>query len=143
MSHLRQDSLAYKVMVLLHSLPSRQVHVLDLIRSLASEEHLTHSKIGERCRSAITKNYLMIDGKLNWKLTSRGAAVVESMLPDQADAIPLQKAAPRTIHNSCASSKPFSMAGVYKNVRADGLLFLDEPSLMGVTRKLPSGEVVE
>ncbi|GGX01530.1 hypothetical protein [Undibacterium macrobrachii] len=38
--------------------------------------------------------------------------------------------------------RPLVLGNMYANVRPDGLTYRCEPSLMGSTRKLPSGEVV-
>lgn len=144
MSKIRQDSLAFRVLVVLRTEPNRRANGLDLIRLLRESEHLTNSKLINRCALAIIKNLVHVDGA-EWKLTSGGACLVDSMslAPFPQNETPLQKAAQRTIHNSMESKKPYSMADIYKNVRTDGLSFLAEPSLMGVVRKLPSGEVVE
>ena len=40
------------------------------------------------------------------------------------------------------SMKPVKLPDWRANVRPEGLLYRNEPSLMGATRKLPSGEIV-
>lgn len=60
------------------------------------------------------------------------AALADFVLP----VVPVQVA------KSSYSMKPVNLPDWRANVRPDGLTYRNEPSLMGTTRKLPSGEVV-
>ncbi len=61
------------------------------------------------------------------------AALAAFVLP----AVPVQVA------KSSYSMKPANLPDWRANVRPDGLTYRNEPSLMGTTRKLPNGEIVE
>ena len=141
MSAVREGTLAHRVLVILHALPDRKMTALALVTAL-NVKKLTPNKLESRCWQIISLNLVFLNGT-NWVLMSAGAAVVKGhpVAPVGLPA-PAIAAVSRSIQNGVTSAKPLSMAGIYANVRAEGLTFKTEPSLMGLTRKLPSGEVI-
>ncbi len=68
--------------------------------------------------------------------SATAAALREVFVPS------LPMAVPSPIAKSPYAMKPAKLPDWRVNVRPDGLTYRNEPSLMGTTRKLPSGEIV-
>lgn len=67
----------------------------------------------------------------------KSTSVTAAALPDFVlPVVPVQ------VVKSAYSMKPANLPDWRANVRPEGLLYRNEPSLMGTTRKLPSGEIV-
>ena len=83
------------------------------------------------------------DGRLI--ATPAGKLEIAQSCSDSKDKIsaPLQVAAPRTIQNGSNLGQVLNLGNMFASVRPDGLTFRSEPSLMGATRKLPTGEIVD
>lgn len=140
---LRESMVAYRVLVALYKAEGHQMNVLDLIVALNTVEPMKPTKLTHRCWNILGENMVAIIGS-QWMLMSAGVAEVESRggvgTPLVAEWVGVA-AAPRTIQKSMAS-KVLSTKGMYASVRPDGLTFKSEPSLMGATRKLPSGDIL-
>jgi hypothetical protein len=155
MSNLRAKMLAFRVLAALHAATGQELDESDLIALVAEGKALSPSALRMRCWQIFSANMVVISGT-RWVLLTAGVAAVELHLgsAERVSAFPSapllsaakfvgQVALPRTIQNGVTSARPLSLAAVYANVRPDGVTFRSEPSLMGSTRKLPNGEVIQ
>jgi hypothetical protein len=139
--------LAFRVLAALYAVDGYVLEESVLAKQVADGKPLCPSALRNRCWQIFTENMVVASGS-RWILLTAGVAEVEAHLkvvgPAKSPAVSVvgQVALPRTIQNGVTSSRPLSLAGIYANVRPDGITFRDEPSLMGSTRKLPSGEVL-
>jgi hypothetical protein len=148
---LRPTMLAFRVLAALHAADGYALDEAALIAQVAGETRLSSSAIRGRSWQIIAANMVVVrDGR--WLLLTAGVTAIESRA-GAADALLLvtptvvpkpvgQVALPRTIQNGVTSARPLASSRAFVHVRPDGLTFRAEPSLMGATRRLRSGEVV-